>query len=160
MENLDTTKITMAMLDLAKKMLSGKEIKKVRYRVTLEVPEEIAQVLEELSEQLGTSVQDTLGKFASEGLDIKLRAGIEGLKEKFTPAVKDVPPIVNDFMEQLKGSGIDLGGIMDQMKHLRSMAGDLQNLQKVVEDAVPGETTNTRRSQEPDSTTEDSKDSE
>lgn len=144
MKELDPTKITMAMFDLAKKMISGEEIKKVRYRVTLEVPEEIAHVLEEVSEQFEVSIQEILGKLASEGLDLRLKNSVDQIQGQFASKdVNDTLPAVDDLINQFKGSGFDLSGIVDQMEHLRTLAGDLQGLQKVVENAIPGETTDT-----------------
>ena len=72
----DYTQVTQAMISLARKVVSGEKIEKYRYRVTLEVPEEIGKAFEEIAEQQGTSVNDLLGKLASTGLDAKLQEGL------------------------------------------------------------------------------------
>ena len=153
---INSDKIAATMLNLAKKIISGEEIQKVKYRVTVEIPEELADTLEELSEQLDMTTQDLLGKFASEGLDTKLSSMVEQTKQILTPR----QPVQADTMiDQLKDMGIDFSGIMDQLKHLRSLAGDLQGLQKVVENAIPRKATNNGNTEGSDNTNKSSKDS-
>lgn len=155
MEEYSSPKITAAMFDLAKKVLAGKEVKKVRYRATIEVPEEIAAVLEEISDHFGTSIQDLISKFASEGLDLKLRDSMNYAKQVFQGK-----PTKNaeDIFQQIQGYGIDLSSMMDQFKQLKTLASDLQGLQKAVENAVSPKATEAGESQGSDNSKKDNKD--
>ena len=161
MKEIDSSRITEAIFNLVKKLMNGEDIRKVRYRVSIEVPEDIIKVYEDVADQLQISVEDILGQLASEGIEFKLRSSLQ------EAGASQPAPQINptDFLNTLASmsnqdskatsampAGLDFSKVMDQMKQIQSLAGELQGLQKVVENATKtaesGEFNNSSESEE------------
>jgi len=133
LKDLDMSDIAFKLSQLALKAISGKEIKEKTYSVPLSVPEELAEIFELLSEKSGVPTEEMLGLLAKQSYQTALKQTIRQNQQQNQPVTPPTP-------EQIQQStGFDMSGLTKQMANVQKVMAQLQEIQKVVQNADQGE---------------------
>jgi len=141
LEQLNIEDLAFSMSQLALKILSGKKIDQTEFNVKISLPTEMIDVFKQLADATDTEVEELISSFAKEGFNRAVKARVEEITKPQAPQQSEVP----DLEKVLPNFG---PGLMQGLDKIREMAGQLSNIQKVMEDA--GISTDTKDNQQPD----------